>query len=342
MAKQIDGTEMGELIEAIQADSDQAIEPVVVDPETLVIRSLLPGILTTLVCHMRGGRVTKRENVQSREGENGEAIETWEAIRIVKDPAEMKAADKLRAKIHRAVKKLGVDSEVGLIVPASRKQELAQTLSGCHARVKGFNAKAKSLDLVFRYTLHNIEGSNAGTIAAVTSQLHDILSRVNEAVKSDDARILDFASKAQLGDFQTAAEVMAADPAQRAAIIAKVRADLTREAIGQARSFSTLLPEEAGLAVTDMVASLRKQATEWVRASKIGDEAYQAALSAVDVDGISAMQAALVKAASMADAQAEEETALEAGGIVLPFDVEESGEDEGATPGMGGEAVGMI
>jgi hypothetical protein len=313
-------TDIGELVDAIKVDSDTAIEPIVVDPEALVIRNIMPGIMTILVCHMRGGRVTKRENVQSREGENGEAIETWEAIRIVKDPAEMKAADKLRAKIHRAIKKLGVDTAVGLIVPASRKQELAQTLAGCSLRTKGFNTKAKTLDLAFRYTLHNIEGSNAGTIAAVTSQLHDILSQVTDAIKSDDERILEFASKAQLGEFKTAAEVMAAEPAQRAAIIAKIRADLTREAIGQARSFSTLLPEEAGLAVTDMVAMLRKQATTWVKASKESDEAYQLALNAVDIDGISAMQAALVKAASMADAMVEEETAIEAGGIVLPFD----------------------
>lgn len=332
MAENENETDMGELMDAIKAEGDQAIEPVVVDPEALVIRSIMPGIMTTLVCHMRGGRITKRENVQSREGENGEAIETWEAIRIVTDPIEMKAADKLRAKIHRAIKKLGVDTAVGLIVPASRKQELAQTLAGCSLRVKGFNSKAKSLDLVFRYTLHNIEGSNAGTIAAVADQLRDILARVTDAVKNDDARILEFASKAQLGEFKTAAEVMAADPAQRAAIVAKIRADLTREAIGQARSFSTLLPEEAGLAVTDMVANLRKQATTWVKASKESDEAYQIALNAVDVDGISAMQAALVKAASMADAKVEEETTIEAGGVVLPFDI--GADDEADAAGM--------
>ena len=336
---------MDEIIAAIQADGAAPIEPVLVDPEALIIRNIMPGIMTILVCHMRGGRITKRENVQARTGANGEAIETWEAIRIVTDPLEMKAADKLRAKIHRAIKKLGVDTAVGLIVPATRKQELAQTLAGCSIRVKGFNSKAKSLDLVFRYTLHNIEGSNAGTIAAVTSQLSDILAQVTDAIKSDDARILEFASKAQLGDFKTAAEVMAADPAQRAAIVAKIRADLTREAIGQARSFSSLLPEEAGLAVTDMVSQIRKSATMWVKASKEGDEAYQVALNSVDIDGISAMQAALVKAASMADAQVEEETAVEAGGMVLPFDVETPDEgDEGgeAGAGAGGEAIGMI
>jgi hypothetical protein len=308
--------------------TDAPIEAVLVaDPEALVIKAIMPGILTVLVCHMRGGRSTKRENVQIREEASGATIETWDSIRVVQDPAELKAADKLRAKIHRAIKKLGVETAVGLIVPSSRKQELAQTLAGCSQRAKGFNEKSKTLDLVFRYSLHNIEGSNAGTIAAVTSQLHDILATVTDAIKSDDARILEFATKGQLGDFSTAAEVLAAPAAQRAAIVAKIRADLTREAIGQARSFSSLLPEEAGLAVTDMVGQIRKSATSWVKASKISDEAYQTAMAAVDIDGISAMQAALVKAASLADAQVEAETAIDAGGVILPFDSEASGDE---------------
>lgn len=309
--------------------TDAPIEAVLIaDPEALVIKSIMPGILTVLVCHMRGGRSTKRENVQVREDASGAVIETWDAIRVVQDPAELKAADKLRAKVHRTVKKLGVETAVGLIIPANRKQELAQTLAGCAQRCKGFNSQAKTLDLVFRYSLHNIEGSNAGTIAAVTSQLHDILATVSDAIKSDDARILEFASKSQLGEFKTAAEVLAAPAAQRAAIVAKIRADLTREAIGQARSFSSLLPEEAGLAVTEMVSQIRKSATGWVKASKVSDEAYQVAMSQVDIEGISAMQAALVKAASMADAQVEAETAIEAGGVILPFDSEASGDDE--------------
>jgi hypothetical protein len=315
-------TTVGEMVETITGDGDKPIEvnTILVDPETLVIKSILPGILVSFTCHMRGGRWTKRRNYMERLGENGEKIETWDAERCVMSPEEVKDADKLRSKVHRAIKKLGVDTAVGLIVPAHRKSELAQTISACDQRVRGWNAKAQTLNLIYRCGLYNVEGSSAGTIAAVTEQLSGILQKVNDAVKNDDAKILEFATAAQLGEFKTAAEVLTAPVEQRIAIVAKIRADLTRKAIAEARSFSTLLPEDASLAVTDMVAQIRKNASAWVKASKTSDDAYQAAIASVDTDGISAMQAALVKAAAMADTQAESETKIAAGGIVAKLD----------------------
>ena len=321
MAKENEST-IGEMTDAIMSDGDKAIEvnTILVDPESLVIRSILPGILVSFTCHMRGGRWTKRSNYQERLGENGEKIETWDAERCVMSPEEVKDADKLRAKVHRAIKKLGVETQVGLIVPAHRKSELAQTIAACDQRVKGWNGKAQTLNLIYRCGLYNVEGSSAGTIAAVTEQLSGILQQVNDAIQNDDEKILSFASKAQLGEFRTAAEVLKAPVEQRIAVVAKVRADLTRKAIAEAKSFSTLLPEEASLAVTDMVATIRKSATDWIKASKVSDDAYQAAIGAVDLNGISSMQAALVRAAAMADNKAEEETAIAAGGIVAKLD----------------------
>jgi hypothetical protein len=186
--------------------------------------------------------------------------------------------------------------------------------------VKGWNEKAQTMNLIYRCGLYNVEGSSAGTVAAVTEQLSGILQKVNDAVKNDDAKILEFATSAQLGEFRTAAAVLAAPVEQRIAIVAKVRADLTRKAIAEARSFSTLLPEDASLAVTDMVANIRKNASAWVKASKTSDNAYQAAIASVDTDGISAMQAALVRAAALADTTAEAETEIAAGGIMAKLD----------------------
>lgn len=296
----------------------------VIDPESLVIKSILPGILVNLTCHMRGGRETKREDIKVRKGKGGKKTETWKAVRVIYDENELKRADKERAKVHRDVKKLGCETAVGLIVAAHRKQELAQTLSACHNRVKAFNKTAQTMDLVFRYGLYSVEGNNSGTIAAVTEQLGDILERVNSAVQSDEQAILENARANQLGDFKTAKEVMEAPREQRIAIIAKIRADLARKAIAEAKSFSTLLPEEAGLAVTDMVASIRKSATAWVKASKESDEEYEAALNTVDSDMISDMQAALVQAAALADQSAEAETeAIADQGDLFDGEVEE-------------------
>jgi hypothetical protein len=309
----------GTMAKKIQ-DEPIEVNTILVDPESLVIRSILPGILTVVKCHIRGGRKTWREDVTEIINPDGSKLNKAKVNSLTVSPEEVLIADALRSKVKRYVKKLSVETAIGLIVPSHKKQELAQTLMACRSMVEKHNENAKTLDLAFHYCLFNVEGNSAGPIAAVTEQLHGILQQVNEAVKSDDAKILEKATKRQLGEYRNAAEVLAAPTEQRIAIIAKIRADLTRAAIAEAKSFSTLLPEDASLAVSDRVQAIRKDAVAWVKASKQGEEAYETALNAVDIDGISSMQAALVRAAAMADTKATEETAVAAGGGMVTLD----------------------
>jgi len=316
-----------------QETQDQEVDPeiIIANPDDLVIRSLVPGLLTQLTCRMRGGRHTRREDIESREGANGEEIETWKAIKVIDDPEEHKQADKLRAKVRRTIKGLGVDTSVGLIIPVHRKKELAIQLTSCHKQVRKFNEQSKTMDILFRYNLHTIEGNNAGTIAAVTEQLNDILDRVNMAAQADDSAILEHATRAQLDPFKKASDVLKAPAEERIAIVAKVRAAFARKAISEASDFSSLLPEEAGLAVTDMVKNLRTSVKGWVSGSKKSEEEYEAALQGYDSQGISSMQSALVKAAAMADANAEAMTEAVAEGTQIEFNaIPEEIDGEGA------------
>jgi len=317
--------EIGEMVEAMKNEADEPIliDTIIANPDALVIRSIMPGILVVMKCHIRGGRKTWREDVRETYEADGSQLKEAKVKSKTDSVEEVKFADALRSKVKRSVKKLAVETAIGLIVPAHKKQELAQTLLACHARINKHNEKARTLDLAYHYCLFNIEGNSAGPIAAVSEQLNLILQTVNDAVKDTDEKILSRATAHQLGDFKTAAAVLAAPIEQRIAVVAKIRADITRKAIAEARSFSTLLPEEAGIAVTDMVANIRKAAVTWVKASKESDDAYEKAINAVDIDGISAMQAALIKAATMAGSKAQEETALNAGPTaILDFDDE--------------------
>ena len=314
-----------------------------IDPDAMVIRNILPGILVTVHCRMRGGRWTKRSNFESREADDGKVIEKWDSERIFDDKPEHDAADALRQKIVRQVKKLGVETAVGWIVPAYRKQELAQALSYGHARADKFNETSRSLDLIFRYGLYNVEGNSSGTIAAVTEQLTDILDKVNKAALSDEAEILQNATKGQLGDYKTAQAVISnASKSERMLIVANVRAAMARKAIGEVKNFSTLLPEEAGLAVTDMVGTLRKTASSWIKGAKAGDEAYETALNSFDADGVSSMQAALIKAATMADEKAQNltETAALAGGELIQPNLTQEADEPETMEAMGAGLVG--
>jgi len=317
----------------------------VVDPEALVVRNILPGILTQVFCRIRGGRYSKKEAVSVERGENGELIEKTLSTNIVTNEEERKLADAKRQKINRSVTKLGVKTAVGRIIPAHRKKELAEALAYGHAICNKFNESSETCDLVFRYCLYNVEGNNSGTIAAVTEQLGDILEQVNKSALADEAAILENATTAQLGDWKTAADVLTkASADERRLIVANVRASMARRAIAEAKNFSTLLPEEAGLQITDMVATLRKTATSWIANAKKDEASYQEALTSYDSAGVSAMQAALIKASILADNQAEEETEAHLAGaqLVMPMDQDQpEPEAEEMAEAVGSGLVGV-
>jgi hypothetical protein len=318
----------------------------IVDPDALVVRNILPGILTQVHCRVRGGRSTKKETVSSERGANGELIEKTLSTKIVLSEEENKAADAKRQKINRSVEKLGVKTAVGRIIPAHRKKELAEALAYGHALANKFNETSETCDLIFRYCLYNIEGNNSGTIAAVTEQLGDILERVNKSALADDAEILKHATNGQLGDWKTAADVMTRATAdERRLIVAKVRAAMARAAISEARNFSTLLPEEAGLQVTEMVTTLKKTASSWVANAKKDDASYEEALKSYDASGVSAMQAALIKASVLADNKAEMDNEAEIAemsgeNLVLPMIDQDQDQDE-PEPETGSDFVGV-
>jgi len=295
-----------------------------VNSEDLVIRKLMPGILLVLTCHIRGGKKTKRENLQIEYNEvtnpdgtvSRQKRTTWDGSEECRDEDEFKAADALRGEVRRKIEGLGVKTPVGLIIPLKSQQLLANTLAHCRKKVSAFNAEAKTCNLIYRYCPYESESSNKAAIAALNEQLDGILDHINEATRADDAHILEYASANDLIDpankerVLTSQQILDGDPARRRQIIAKVRAKMTRNAIKEAKNFSSLLPEETGRAVDNLVAEMRKKATAWVAASKKGDEEYEAALDAVDTDGISDMQAALIMAAAKADEAVE--TATEA------------------------------
>ena len=281
----------------------------VVDADDLVIRKLMPGIVVNLTCHLRGGLRTFKKNTVVEERGDGSVTERWDAGRDYDNKPERDAADAVRQKIRRRIKALGVDTAVGLIVPVVRQTDLAKVLAQCRAEANAWNEESKTTDIVYRYGLYESDSVNKAAIAAVSDQLDDILHEVKGAALADDAEILSHATKADLGEYGTAAKVLAANADERRVIVARVRAKVARAAIKEAQAFSAVLPEETGRHVSNLVTEIRKHAKAWIKASKKDEEEYQHALAAVPTEGITAMQAALVKATKKADSEVEESTA---------------------------------
>ena len=274
-------------------------DAIVVEPEDLVIRKMLPGILVKLDCNIISGRYTRRHNQTIENRDDGAEIKRAETEAVIANKVEFEAADALRAGIKRSIDRLGCKTGPGLIVPIMRQQELAQKLALGRAKVGKWNEEAEHHDLSYHFWTWEVDTTSKSTLASINDQLEGILDRVNEAASASDAVLL---TKAKRSDFpetyKTVADFLDRAPDdERREVMAKFRARLARKAISEAATFSSILPEEIGRSVDSLVKDLRAKATGWVKAAQDDEAAYEAALNAVNVEGISDMQAALVIAA---------------------------------------------
>jgi hypothetical protein len=283
----------------------------------LVIRSLMPGILVGTKFRKIGGRKTRRQNERTEIIENKDgttsATKTWDAIQECENIEEDQAAEDLRKEIVNALSRLGIKTTPGLVVLMDNKRDLFTTLLHYRRKVASFNEEAETVNLIFDFELHKSEAENKLAIAALNQQLDEILGQINMATKLDDQAILEKARGKELvvellgkETTLTIQQVLNGSADQRREVVAKIRARLAREAISEAKNFKDRLPEEAGFAVTNLIDDIRVKARAWVKASKQSDEAYKEALEAVDNDGISDMQAALVMAAARANQEVDQ------------------------------------
>ncbi|MFA6432964.1 MAG: hypothetical protein WCV82_04115 [Candidatus Paceibacterota bacterium] len=310
-----------------------------IDPESIKIRSIIPGILVLFHCRIAGGRYTKREGYERSEelspSEDGEVTikrvnEGWHVERITEDEEEFKAADAERGQIYRAIHNLSVKTSLGIICPAKRENDLRKVIAACHAKTHKFNETSRTVSLSFGWELLSMSGDNKAMIGAINDSFAEIMDKINQAVTSDEAAILKLESvkKAWLKPFTSVDAVLNAPKDKRIMVMAKVRAELTRKALGEAKAFNAILPEDVSLKMTEIIASIKTQTKAWITASKHGEAEYESAMGAFNSNGISDMQIALVKAATAA----ENETAqanLEAAGISeseIPVDITAKGQ----------------
>lgn len=310
-----------------------------IDPESIKIRSIVPGILVLFHCRIAGGRYTKREGYERAEelfpSEDGTITikrvdEGWHVNRITEDEVEFKAADAERGQIYRAIHNLCVKTSLGVICPAKRESDLRKVIAGCHLKAGNFNETSRTVSLTFGWDLLAMAGDNKAMIGAINDSFADILDKINQAVMSDEEAILKLkdVKKAWLKPFSSIEAVLNARRDKRIMVMAKVRAELTRKALSEAKAFNAILPEDVSLKMTEVIASIKTQTKAWITASKHGEVEYESAMGAFNCNGISDMQIALVKAATAAESEIAKAN-LDAAGISeaeIPVDITAQGQ----------------
>jgi hypothetical protein len=169
-----------------------------------------------------------------------------------------------------------------------------------------------------------------------------MMGDIKSAIRDSDIEVLKKAPKSLLPKGKNFADILALEEKEKRPIIAKARAYLTRQALAHTKGVELMLPEETGLAVSQLVDNLRKQARAIVKSAKKDEATYNQALKEVDLAGVSSLQVAMVRAAKNADREASdeleeteeiEETPVELPANVLPlFATDEDEDDEIDSP----------
>lgn len=339
--------------------NNETVNAVYADEDDLVIRSLMPGYLVTTKFRILGGiktiRTNERIEIETNPDGSTQEIKTYDVKQIVTNKEEYAAAKDYRKAIVNALNNLGIRTVPGLIVMIDNQQTLFETILLHRKKVAEFNEKSEVVNLIFDFDIYKSESENKLAIASISTQLDEILSQVQSATKLDDQQILEKAREKELmveimgKETQlTIGQILNGSDDQRREVVAKIRARITREALSEAQSFKDRLPEETGHAVSSLIEDMRKKARGWVKASKKSDEEYKEALEAVDSEGISEMQAALVMAAAKANSQIDQalqdivekgaDPSILIGGeamqLAMPLDVETVEDvEDGFTPG---------
>lgn len=293
-------------------------DSVFAEMEDIVVRSMMPGYIIKLSFSKINGRKSRRENVRMEEIQNPDGSigleKTWDGKEINKNPEEDKAADELSEDIRKVIERLAIRTKFGTVVPTAKKKELFLTLFQSRQRINLFNDSTNDVGLRFTFQVGKSEAENKLAIANINQQLDEILEQVNRATQLDDSKVLEQAREKELtieslGEKRilSPSQVLNGAPERRREVVALIRARLVRESLNEANSFKDQLPEETGQAVSSLVDDLRKKARAWVKASKQDDAAYEKALEAVDNEGISDMQAALIRAAQQANQAIDDE-----------------------------------
>ncbi len=112
----------------------------------------------------------------------------WQTEKEIKDAAEYKRAQALRNKAKRYMRKLGVPSELGVMVPVEDAADIERVYLQLQVEVDRFNAEAQYSEIHFRVLKFKIEGENELALQDMLQDMRRNLVELKQAVKKANVK----------------------------------------------------------------------------------------------------------------------------------------------------------
>lgn len=134
---------------------------------------------------VRGGIKYSHANEQT-ETEGSKETAKWETTRRLDDKAEYAKAQSIRNRFNRAVRGLGVDSPIGIIVPMDRDDLIQDMDQEWSALVSDFNLGSRFSTIRMDLEKFEIKGENMRAMENVLGSMRETLSDLRDALEAAD------------------------------------------------------------------------------------------------------------------------------------------------------------
>lgn len=312
------------------------------------------GLIAQTSIGIRGGRHNERTVEGVDVDAAGRQVTRYRGESIIENTQDIKDADALKQWCYRAVRKLGVQTKLGVVIPGANRHELARALAACAVNCRKFNQqeipveegsaekRRRTCEIVFDWALYESSGDSKAAVAALLDQIGSVFDRVERAQHDDEAEVLARAPSSALPKGMTSAEAMKLPRAKRVPIVAKARAALARSALADIAGADLILPEEVSISLAQTTDMIRAATKAWVAGAAADEKAYEQALAETDLSGLTRQQEFMVAAASnkreeatnaaIEEAGLTDEAQLELAPLFRPAPKEDSEPDEGSAP----------
>lgn len=134
---------------------------------------------------VRGGIKYSHANEQT-ETEGSKEIAQWETTRRVDDKEEYSRAQSIRNRYNRAVRGLGVESPIGIIVPMDREDLIEDLDRQWSETVDEFNRAARYSTIRMDLEKFEIKGENMRAMENMLGSMRETLGDLKDAINSAD------------------------------------------------------------------------------------------------------------------------------------------------------------
>ncbi len=153
----------------------------------LAVLDLVPCLLLAVNISRTGGESYQREDELHLEAQkDGEVRTQWTTRKVVDDEKELQEANSLQGKAKRAAAKLGRHTPVGIVVAASKRQDVEDYRDEWRAAFDEFNSTAEYSRVNFSCMVFAIRGDNVQELEQVLDELRRGLDDLEKAYTTAD------------------------------------------------------------------------------------------------------------------------------------------------------------